>query len=311
MNLIITEIKKLAMNIRLIKSSLFFSAFFLSIFLFACRTNLKKKPIADGRNMVVTDSLRYKSLVFDSVEVKKDIFFTEVTNENDSLIKLCLDVYTPFGDIIQSRPVILWVHGGGFTFGNDKTQSYIKTLANTFSKRGYVSVSTDYRVRKNPHKDISGTINDAVNDVMKALEWIRENSEKYGIDKSSIIIGGGSAGGILATNLCYKDANDSTEWDKSGLIAFVNLWGSPGKNMMYQTIDKNDPPTIFIHGMADSIVSFSNTLRLSGDLESVGVKYKVFGIEGAGHTPIDHLDDIVKNIESFLYDKIKANTKQE
>ncbi len=174
------------------------------VLLLSCNCSRKDKAIQGGGSLIMKDSLRYKKPVFDSVTIEKDICFAEVTTNKDSLEKLYLDVYTPAGDKEANRPAILWVHGGGFRAG-DKTQGYIVTLANEFAKRGYVSISTDYRLRDNPKEDMEGTLNDAVNDVMMALSWVRENGEKYGINKNYIAIGGGSAGGILSTNLCYKD----------------------------------------------------------------------------------------------------------
>lgn len=239
--------------------------------------------------------------VFDSVIVDRNIIFAQVVNERDSSENLCLDVYRPSGDEKKNRPVILWVHGGGFREGS-KTQGYVAALAHAFAQRGYVSVSTDYRLRKNPGENMTATINDAVDDVMKALEWIRKNSSEYGIDKHRIIVGGGSAGGILSTHLCYRDASDSLCWNKSGLIAFINLWGGPAGGQTDRIIDKNDPPTLFIHGTADTIVPYVNSLRMSWKLNKAGVKNKVCAIEGAGHTPIGHMKDIIENIGAFLAD---------
>jgi acetyl esterase/lipase len=266
-----------------------------------CGSGSDKKHVQEPGHLLICDSIRYIKAVFDSVEVKKNIFFAEVINHKDSLEKLYLDVYQPFGDSIKNRPTILWVHGGGFKNGT-KTQSYIRKLAIAFAKKGYVSVSTDYRLRNNPKEDITGTINDAIQDVMRALDWIRENSDEYGIDKDNIIIGGGSAGGKLSAFLCYNDATDSTVWNKNGIIAFINLWGSPDKDLMNKTVDINDPPTIFIHGTADSVVPYSNCQWLSGLVKNAGIKYEVFAIDGAGHTPVDHMQDIVDEITGFLYE---------
>jgi len=285
------------MSKKLIKISLF--AMLSTVLITLCMCGKKKESAAEVKKLVIPDSLRYIKQVFDSVEVKKDIIFSEVINYKDSLEKLHLDVYTPFEDNEINRPVILWVHGGGFS-GGTKTQSYITTLAITFARKGYVSVSTDYRLRKDPGEDMSATINDAVNDVMAALEWIRKNSFKYGINKDYIIVGGGSAGGILSSNLCYKDSSDTVTWDKSGLIAFINLWGSPNIDRMDKTVDRNDPPTIFAHGIADSIVPYSNCLWLSCLLDQQNVEYEIFAIEGAGHTPVAHMNDIEAKISEFL-----------
>jgi acetyl esterase/lipase len=271
----------------------------------ACTRQQNEQSSYSIKRIDLSDTSRYAEQVFDSVKVEKDILFARVVNHKDALVELRLDVYEPFGDSCKNRPVILWVHGGGFT-GGTRTQSYISILANAFTRRGYVSVSTDYRLRSNPGEDIKGTIDDAVEDVIQALVWIRKNSEKYGINKDHIIIGGGSAGGILSTNLCFSGPADPPTRDKSGLIAFVNLWGSPHKNRMYATIDESDPPTILIHGKADSVVPFSNCRWLAGRLDSAGVKNEVFAIEKAGHTPVAHIEKIESEIAAFLYEILSS-----
>jgi len=282
------------------KTIVFFIFSLLLIFIVAGKSEKQQKFYSYSKD----NTLRYISPIFDSIEIVKDILFAEVINEKKESEKLCLDIYTPKGDTVEKRPVILWVHGGGFTEGT-KTQGYIKSLAYAFAQRGYVSVSANYRLRQNPKEDMTGTINDAMEDIMEALDWMRENNELYGINKNCIVIGGGSAGGILSTNLCYKDATIASPWDKNGLIAFVNLWGSPDKLRMDKIIDVNDPPTIFIHGTADSIVPYSNCQWISVVLDSVGVKNKVYAIEGAGHTPTENIEEIVENIAAFLYLRIK------
>lgn len=271
----------------------------LSFIIVACNCN-KKCNISVEKSSIIKDSVRYIKPIFEELTVEKDILFAEVMNSKDSLEKLHLDIYMPAGDSLTDRAAILWVHGGGFRAG-DKMQGYIFKLANEFAKRGYVCISTDYRLRENPKDDMEGTIADAVSDVMKALIWVKCNSEKYGINRNYIAIGGGSAGGILSTNLCYRDANETETLDKSGVFAFINLWGSPNSDRMDKVIDKNDPPTILIHGMADTIVPYANCEWLSGELEKAGVRYTVYPIEGAGHTPVEHMDEIVKQIENFLY----------
>lgn len=269
----------------------------------ACSPGPNTSAPRGGKGLTIADSDRYKKPVFDSVTIDKEIFFAEVRNHEDSLVRLSLDLYSPYGDPEEKRPVVVWVHGGGFRSGT-KTQKYIVTLATAFARRGYVSLSPDYRLRKDPKEDMMSTIDEAAEDVMKAIGWIRENSDNYGIDKDYIIVAGGSAGGILSTNLCYKDASEGSAWDKNGLVAFVNLWGSPDREGMNKIVDRNDPPTIFIHGVADTIVPYSNCLWLSRELANAGVEYELFPIEGAGHTPVDHMDDIVENISSFLYGKV-------
>lgn len=236
----------------------------------------------------------------DGVKIEKDIPFGETINFKGEKETLLLDVYTPEKGTATNRPTILWMHGGGFRYGNDKTQRYIVEMATRFAKKGYVCISINYRLRENPREDKTGTINDALEDAMKGLNWVRVNSKKLGIDKSKIVIGGGSAGGILGTNFCYRDENLSQSWDKSGIVAFVNLWGSPDDSWGNFTIDKNDPPTIIVHGTADTSVPFVNSERLVKRLYEAGVNYELVAIEGAGHTPVKHIDEFEVKIAQFL-----------
>jgi acetyl esterase/lipase len=212
-----------------------------------------------------------------------------------------MDLYTPAGDTNKNRPVIMWIHGGGFRPGNDKSQGYIVRMAREFALRGYVCLSINYRVRNNPKEDIEGTVNDAVSDAMIGLEWIRKNSEKYGISKEKIIVGGGSAGGMVAVNLCYKDESRSVKWDKKGILALVDLWGSPDQSRMFAKVDPDDPPTIIIHGTADELVPFANSEQLVKELEKNKIRYELITIEGGQHTPVDHMDDFSGKISEFLY----------
>jgi acetyl esterase/lipase len=232
--------------------------------------------------------------------IKKDIPFGETTNFKGEKEILLLDIYSLAKDIDQKRPAILWMHGGGFRTGNDKTQRYIVEMANRFAKRGYVCLSINYRVRENPRDDITGTISDALEDAMEGLNWLRENSNKLGIDPSKIVIGGGSAGGILGTNFCYREGTDSEKWDKTGIVAFVNLWGSPDISMSDFKIDKNDPPTIIVHGTEDPLVPFKNSEQIITELNASGVKNELVAIKGAGHTPAGHMDNFEINIAKFL-----------
>jgi acetyl esterase/lipase len=238
------------------------------------------------------------------VEIQKDILFGEVTNFDGKAEKLLLDVYTPEGDTETKRPVILWIHGGGFRYGNDKSQSYIVRMATEFAKRGYVCVSINYRVRNSPKDDKAGTMANALEDAMSGLNWIRNNGEKLKTDPSKIIVGGGSAGGMLAVNLCYKDPSASEEWNRKGIIGLVDLWGSPDESYTFSKVDSGDPPTILVHGTADALVPYANSVQLAKQLGMNGVKHKLVTLEGSGHTPANRMDEFVKDIADFLYELI-------
>lgn len=246
--------------------------------------------------------VRYLQNVFENITIQKDVVFGESATSKGTLQTLGLDIYSPENDSIKNRPVIVWIHGGGFRYGNDKTQSYIVEMAKRFTKKGYVCLSIDYRVRENPMDDVSGTISDAVEDATKGLEWIRENSESVNVDASKIFIAGGSAGGIIGCILCFNERADKN--DKAGIIGFVDLWGTPDEKWGKLDIDKNDPPTIIVHGTEDQLVSYSNSVALAERLKANNIKHELITFIGAGHTPVKHMDEFEINIADFLYDII-------
>lgn len=258
-------------------------------------------PDTKSPDFTEVEKVRFLENIFDSITIQKDIVFGSSVNEKGFNENLKLDIYTPESDKTKSRPVIVWIHGGGFRPGNDKTQSYIVEMAKRFARKGYVCLSIDYRLRENPKDDTKGTISDAVEDAIKGLDWLRKNSETLKVDASKIIIGGGSAGGMLGCNLCFND-RPANKTDKNGIIGFVDLWGTPDVIWGELDIDKNDPPTIIVNGTEDKLVSYSNSAALAEKLKANNVKHELITIEGAGHTPIKQMDDFEKKIAAFLYE---------
>ena len=272
---------------------------------------LKSKPFTMSKNncnpfflfcIIVnfTIPLAGNAQSLEEIKIEKDIAFGETINFKGEKETLLLDIYSPAKAANKKQPVIMWMHGGGFRYGNDKSQKYIVAMSERFAKRGYVCLSINYRVRENPRDDKNGTISDALEDAMKGLNWLRGNAKKLGIDKSKIIIGGGSAGGILGNSFCYREGSTNEKWDKSGIVAFVNLWGSPNESWGNYEIDKNDPPMIIVHGTEDPLVPYSNSVEIVSKLKSAGIKYELIAIEGAGHTPANHMDDFEVRIANFL-----------
>lgn len=88
------------------------------------------------------------------------------------------------------RPALLHVHGGGWVMGNKNEQG--KPLMEELAKRGWVCFDINYRLSP------GAAFPAHIIDVKRALAWIRESAERYGIDPNFICITGGSAGGHLA-----------------------------------------------------------------------------------------------------------------
>lgn len=116
-----------------------------------------------------------------------------VTNGHERQV---LDIYTSSKATSDSRPVMFWIHGGGWQVG-DKGDVALKPKALT--ERGFVFVSTNYRLLPAVTMDV------LTRDVAGALGWVYRNIARYGGDPQRIFVGGHSAGAQLAALLCTDD----------------------------------------------------------------------------------------------------------
>jgi acetyl esterase/lipase len=100
-----------------------------------------------------------------------------------------LDIYRPADGHASKAPVLLQVHGGGWTIGTKDQQGI--PLMHHLAAKGWVCVAINYRLA--PRDPFPAQIID----VKRAIAWIREHIEEYGGDPDYIAITGGSAGGHL------------------------------------------------------------------------------------------------------------------
>jgi acetyl esterase/lipase len=114
-------------------------------------------------------------------------------------LELKLDVYQ-HRDQPKDRPVVLYVHGGGWVIGDKKHQGHV--TMNHMAARGWVGVSIDYRLSPR------ATFPDHLIDVKRAIKWVREHIAEYGGDAAFVALCGGSAGGHLSA-LAALTPNDA------------------------------------------------------------------------------------------------------
>ncbi len=111
---------------------------------------------------------------------------------------LTLDVFGALD--AQDRPVMVWIHGGGFTSGSGHSPLYDGTR---FAQEGVVLVSINYRLDALgflPTSSLAGgegpSANWGILDQIAALEWVQDNIAAFGGDRDNITIFGESAGGF-------------------------------------------------------------------------------------------------------------------
>jgi acetyl esterase/lipase len=102
---------------------------------------------------------------------------------------LLLDLYLPAQPIRRPIPVILFLHGGGWSGGTRTTGPDFKRY---FARDGFAMASMEYRLTP------AVTFPANVEDVRTAVRWLKANAAAHGLDPERICLWGTSAGGHLA-----------------------------------------------------------------------------------------------------------------
>lgn len=119
---------------------------------------------------------------------------------------LFLNIWTPTLDSTEKRPVMVWLHGGGFSMGSSSDLLYDGT---NLARRGAVMVGVNHRLNVFGYThlgDIGGeeyahSGNAGQLDIIAALEWVCDNIEHFGGDPKRVMIFGESGGGAKVSML--------------------------------------------------------------------------------------------------------------
>ena len=110
------------------------------------------------------------------------------------------------------RPALLWIHGGGFMFGDLEMPEADWTAREVCARTGAVVVSVDYRLA------VSGVHHPVpLDDCVAATRWLRDHTAELGVDPTRISVGGGSAGGNLSVATVLR-LRDEDGWLPAALI---------------------------------------------------------------------------------------------
>ncbi|HXX91228.1 MAG TPA: alpha/beta hydrolase [Acidimicrobiales bacterium] len=121
------------------------------------------------------------------VRVRRNIVFGRAGGR-----ALRLDVHEPASPPVPGdrRPALIQVHGGGWVIGFKDRQGQL--LMKRLAQRGWVCFNVDYRLSP------MATFPDHLVDVKRAIAWVRDHADEYGVDPDFVAVTGGSAGGHLA-----------------------------------------------------------------------------------------------------------------
>jgi len=251
----------------------------------------------------------FKSYVRENVkDVKVDSYVYDSVYPNSTL-----DVY---GKENTSKPVIMYVHGGGWISGAKTDHAYRSKL---LAKNGYLVISVDYEL-SNKEKHLCQTTE---TQILKAISWVQDNASELNADVDRFYMIGDSAGGNLILDVSYK-INSGVYFEVDGktlpkikkvcalypVVDPVDFWGyndritgKAVKNMceyyfggtplevpeLYSNatplnyISATCPNTLIIVGENDSTVPSRQSLSLAEKLSEKSVENKLIIVPYANH----------------------------
>ena len=162
---------------------------------------------------------------FDVKEVQNLVYRPIAEGEDARKNKNKLDLYLPQG--AHDFPVMLFIHGGAWVFGDKEQFGLYHHLATYWASRGVGVVVANYRLSpgvKHPAH---------VQDVAKAFAWTKANIGRYGGDVGQLFVSGQSAGGhlvsLLATDESYLHAEGCKIAEIRGVLSLSGVYNLPSR----------------------------------------------------------------------------------
>ena len=218
---------------------------------------------------------------------------------------LRLDFYPPADTGASRAPCLVVVHGGGWD-GGDRTQ--LADWNHRWAARGFAVAAISYRLAPRHRWPAQRE------DTQAALDWLKANADRLGLDAGRLVLIGRSAGGQIATAVAYG-ANDPAI---VGVVSFYApqdmefAWGvsreddalnsvnlmrqylggppdTPERQALYASASgqlmagPSAPPTLLLHGRPDTLVWYRHSERMAARLREAGVPHYHLELPWATH----------------------------
>ncbi len=270
------------------------------------------------------------------VRAERNIPYVENGHRNQ-----VLDLFLPEQPSEKPRPLMIWIHGGAWMFGDQANPPVL-----------YL-VSQGFAVASIQHRFSSDAIWPAqAYDCKAAIRFLRTNAAKYNFDPDHFGVGGDSSGGHLAA--CVGTSGDVKEMEgnlgdtsvSSRVQAVVDWFGPTDLTLMTQQsgsgganshdapespesrllgapvqekrdlaktanpltyVHRTNPPFLIMHGDNDQLVPLGQSIILAKTLIDAGVEVTMRTIHGAGHEgPEFRNAESRQLIEEFLSRTLKS-----
>ena len=171
----------------------------------------------------------------------------------------------------QSKPTFIWMHGGGFSGGSRDNDAEVRFM-NELAANNYNAISISYRLLQKGKEEGFGCdcaaerkeliFREAAGDFLRAVQYTASHAKELGIDTSTLIVGGSSAGAEAVLNAVYNanrlfDPAEHAMYSFSQSVQIDGVVSLAGALLDARYIPKHAPPAIFFHGTADNLVPYA------------------------------------------------------
>jgi acetyl esterase/lipase len=273
------------------------------------------EPRANQGDLNKGNAISLKELRREPITFELDIPYADTGNPRHRL-----DLYLPKHRKTDKLPVIVFIHGGGWMWGDKSDTDGVGRLIPFIRTGEYAGVSIGYRLSGEAQWPAQ------IHDCKAAIRWLRANAAKYALDADHIGVWGRSAGSHLGLMLGmtgdvpelegdigpYRDVSSKVAAvaEFSGRVDLLASIGQPNDadpastqtpgamligGPLFDNSDKaraaspityvtaNDPPVLIVHGSKDSTVPYDQAVRLDAALQQAGVPSYFVTVKGGGH----------------------------
>ena len=270
------------------------------------------KNIAEKYMEIAKDPPVIESI--EELEAMESMDYKDIEYKSVDGVSQTLDIYGPKKNIKGGSPVILYVHGGSWVYGDKSIPDIISPVLDSFREEGFTIISTSYELMRGEE-----IFEKQISDVKDTIRWIHKNKDTYGINTDEIGIVGTSSGAHLSLIAAYSKENEFI--GDSDLVEFpsqvryvVDFFGPTDLNtldlssgswdieqVVKSTEEKNEkeeifnkyspinyvgenmPTTLIIHSKSDKVVPYENSVKLYNKLKNTGNEVEMLTLETSNH----------------------------
>lgn len=293
----------------------------LKILLFLLGLNLANSQVTKDTSFTITSEFKKQLKKYPHIKIVKPESNPLVLKQKDIVYAdenrpLHLDAYLFKSN--TKRPAVIMLHGGGWKSGD---KSMLEPFAEKITSNGYQCFAIEYRLSDEAQYPAG------IDDVLKAISFIKNNAERFNVDTSKIAILGQSSGAQMASLIGTKyntEVNAIINID--GVLAFHHPESTEGKyaslwlggtyqeipeiwndaSALFHTNEKT-PPILFLNSQHDRFHAGRN------DMIEILNKHKIYSrVETIPDSPHTFwlfepwFDKTVQYTLDFLNEKLKS-----